>query len=347
MNPEETLRTVLRRHAATHQVNSGLPRTTITKARLRRSLVIAGVTGTIASTMIAGVGVTDYLRDERPVPPSTEERAPNNVDRTDAGAPLVLLDEPGWSVTYIDQYGPDEGEIGFTNGEREADLYWRPERLHDSYVQDRRAEDEGEWDAEILGSEARFFKYQGADDFTALWVDGALSLELRASARDIDEFRALAAALTTVDEETWLAAMPENAVLPQERAATVEEMLEDVPVHPDIDVAELKSGDSVVDRYQLGAKVTGTVACAWIGQWLDARSKGDLVAAREAEDAMASAREWSVLVEMKDQGGWTETVWYYADAVVEGREDRVNEELYANGKPLGFASGLGCERQKD
>ena len=344
MNPEETLRSMLHQEAATHRVNSTLPRAAARKARMRRALVVSGVAGAVALSVLGGVTAATYVDGGRGsvAPSSPEERAPEPIGRTEAGAPLVLLDQQEWRVSYIDQYGTKDGEIAFRNGSGEVELHWRAATLHDSFVQDRQADAESSSVVRIMGREARVFEYTGAPDFTALWLDEDLSLELRAPAGDLDEFETIAAALEGVDEDAWLAAMPPDTVLPEERAETVDQMLADVPVHPDVDVDELKSDDSVGDRYQVGAEVTGAVACAWIGQWLDARANDDAGAAREAVDAMATAREWSILIEMKDQGGWTEAVWGYADAVVQEREDQVDEGLSANGKPVGFASGLGC-----
>lgn len=343
MNTQETIRLLLQREAETHEINPILPRATITKARLRRSLVVLGMSTVVASVALGGIGVARYLDDDRgPVAPSSSE-GDAVTSRNEAGAPLVLITEQGWRVTYVDQYGADEGEMAFENESHEMDFYWRPADSHDSYVQDRRADAERSWETEVLGHEAVLIKYQGATDFTALWLDGDLSMELRGVFPDVDHYRAIAAALEPVDEETWLAAMPESVVPPSERAATVEEMLADIPVHPDVDVEELKSGQSVSDRYQLGAQVTHTVVCAWIGQWLDARADDKERPAREAMDAITSARDWSILIEMKDQGGWSGFLWEYADALASGQEDRVEEALSPNGNPSGFAAGLDCE----
>jgi hypothetical protein len=44
------------------------------------------------------------------------------------------------------------------------------------------------------------------------------------------------------------------------------------------------------DRYQVGAKVMGTVACLWLRQWGEATRTGHTAAAEEAVKAMATAR---------------------------------------------------------
>lgn len=314
---EETMRHMLRHEADKHQVNPTLPRSTITRARLRRSVALMAVTTVTASVVVGGIGVARYMDESEsrvpPAPGSSSDSADSS--RTESGAPQVLITAQGWRVTRIDQYSSTIGEMNFTNGSRELELYWGPADAHGSVVQDREASSATSWDMTILGQESVLFQYEGATDFTALWLDGDLSMELRGVFPDVDEYRAVAASLQYVDEETWLAAMPNSVVHASERAATVDSMLEDIPVHPDVDVEGLKTNAVVADRYHLGAQVTGAVACAWIEQWVDAKAGEKDASAQEAVDAMASSREWSILVEMKDQGGWSQFIWEYADAM--------------------------------
>lgn len=103
------------------------------------------------------------------------------------------------------------------------------------------------------------------------------------------------AMLESVDIDRWLSAMPASVVRPDSHAAVVEEMLADVPLPDGFDAEELIRADTVLDRYQLGAEVTGAVACGWVEQWLRARKTGDTVRAREAVEAMPSSRDWAIL----------------------------------------------------
>jgi hypothetical protein len=120
---------------------------------------------------------------------------------------------------------------------------------------------------------------------------------------DVDAYRSVAASIRRVDVNSWLSALPKSVVQPYARASSVESMLADIPVHPSVDVKELKASPNVRDRYQLGAEVTSAVSCAWISQWVVAFNDGDDAAAREAVDAMTTARDWTVLHEMNDEGG--------------------------------------------
>jgi hypothetical protein len=40
---------------------------------------------------------------------------------------------------------------------------------------------------------------------------------------------------------------------------------------------------------------------------------GDSARVKEAEDALATARTWPILLEMEDQGAWSQEVWDWAE----------------------------------
>ncbi|HYP22270.1 MAG TPA: hypothetical protein VEV43_01745, partial [Actinomycetota bacterium] len=222
-----------------------------------------------------------------------------------------------------------------TNGENAVNLTWRPAETHEDYVDDRAADAAETWDVEIARRHGKLFRYEGTTDFTALWIDGDLSLELRGVFENVHAYRAIARTLDRVDEETWLAALPADTVTPDERAAVVDEMLSDVHVHPDVDVDALKESATINDRYQLGARVTAAVACEWIEQWLEGNSPEKVKAA----GAMAGSREWAILREMRPQGAWTEVIWEYADAMA-------GDGQVPGGRPMtvveSYRDGLGC-----
>jgi len=126
------------------------------------------------------------------------------------------------------------------------------------------------------------------------------------------EFRSLLGSLTIVDEETWLAAIPESVVT--DRATAVAEYLADIPLPTGFDSAALAQGPAE-DWYQVGADVTGAVSCAWIEQWMAGKAAGNQTIVDEAVAAMATSRDWDVLVEMSSPGDFPEAVWQYADAM--------------------------------
>jgi hypothetical protein len=337
MKSEDALREALQRAAERHRVNSALRRATVVKARAARALTVAGAVAVVAGLVIGGAGAVDALRDEpRSVAPAGETiSAPQ---RTVDGVPLLLVTAEGWRVARADQY-EGGGELTFTNDGRSIELFWRTPDTHEDYFRDRESGSEASWDVTLAGSEATLFQYEGVADFTALWLAGDHSLELRGAFPDVDSYREVAETLAWVDEETWLAALPEETVPPSRRAAVVDEMLADVPVPPDAPIGRLKERHKINDRYQLGADATAAVACAWIDQWADASERGDDEAVREAVAAMETSRGWAILREMESQGGWSETLWEYADAMA-------GKGQLAGDRPIAIAEharqGLGC-----
>lgn len=278
----------------------------------RRRLVLAGVAAAIA----AGGLLTGLLfrPDDRP------DWAAEAIAVAEA-VPRVLVTRTGWEVTRADELGTDLGEMTFAGPDgQELSLSWGTgtsggyeDRL-DEWSHDARRLD----DTTLAGHRAAVFRSGGPErpHFVALWQDGSYGLEVRGDFPDLEAFVDLAGTIEPVDVDTWLSAMPPTAVRPESRAAAVRQMLADIPLPVGFDAASLSTGPgSVRDRYQLGAEVTGRVACAWIRQWVDATRTGDTAAAHQAVEAMASSHDWDILVELEDQGGWSPSVWKYADAI--------------------------------
>lgn len=341
MRTEDVIREALQRRAAEHRVNPELPRSVAVRARAARlgsAMVAVAAAGAL---VLGGASVLGAVRDgdggPRPVPAAVGEAGERQIE----GAPYLLIGHDGWRVSRADQYSATIGEITFTNGERELELNWRPASDHEAFVEDRAREAADEWDVEIARRHGKLFRYEGTTDFTTLWMDGDQSLELRGVFPNVHAYRAVADTLDRVDEETWLAAMPDTTVVPSDRAAVVDAMVEDVPMHPDANIEQFRGADRVSDRYQLGARVTAAVACSWIRQWVEGRAMGDDRAVRDAVEAMESSRSWAILREMEPQGGWSEVVWEYADAmagkgeVMGGRSLTVEES---------YRDALGCRR---
>jgi hypothetical protein len=261
--------------------------------------------------------------------------------RVAEAAPRLLVDEPGWQVTRADQFSVDYGEMTFADGELEIDLKWLPAGQYAQAVAKREVEFDELGTAPAAGAEARLFRYTGTNDFVAVWLRDDYTVEVRGIAPDAAAFRAVLASLREVDVDTWLSAMPESVVVPAWQAEVVAEMLTDIPLPPGFDAADIPSGQAVRDRYQLGALVTGAVACAWIDRWVAARRDGDREAAREAVDAMGTSRGWAVLLEMNNEGGYPDVLWEYADALA-------TDAPVSGGRPLtveeSYEAALGCDQ---
>ena len=275
-------------------------------------------------------------------------------------SPLVLLGAPGWRVDYADEQSRQEGELHFRRGPAVspqnvtvsaqapsapvpadttyAQLNWRSGGVG-GWIKDRAAGAAVATTAPVLGTTAHVFQYDGGTpghrDITALFRYDGRVLEFRAGAADVAAFEALLATLTRVNTDAWLSAMPASAVKTADHDATIAQMLKGVVVPPGFDAGDIRGAELIKDRYQLGAAVTGTVACQWFKRWSDARAAGDGATERAAIAAMATAKDWPILDEMTKQGDYPEVLLGYAAAMGSG-------EWY--GRPLigDVGSGLGC-----
>jgi hypothetical protein len=115
-------------------------------------------------------------------------------------------------------------------------------------------------------------------------------------------------------------------------------MLHGIPLPPGFDASRIRGSRLVQNRYDLGAAVTGTVACMWIADWNRARHAGDRATVRRAIAAMATAPHWPVLHQMARVGAWPQVLISYARAMRRGTITEGGVE------PLAKAvnSGLGC-----
>jgi hypothetical protein len=271
-------------------------------------------------------------------------------------SPLVLLKLPGWHIVYADEESRGAGELHFVRGPadakgnpkgvppnreallagRVASLTWQP----GAYVAT------GSHSAATgLGVTARSFIREGGSrgwlDISASFIYRGRLLDFRATVTDMAMFRAELRALTAVDPTTWLKAMPPTVVKTADSGETVRQMLKGIPLPPGFDAARIRGARLVHDRYQLGAAVTGTVACMWIADWNHARAHGNTPMVRRAIAAMATAPRWPILSEMAREGGWSEVLTSYARAMPRG-----TVTAGRSGMPLVGAvnSGLGCSQ---
>jgi hypothetical protein len=250
--------------------------------------------------------------------------------------PRLLIGQPGWSVTRADEFSVREGEMTFQNGRRRVGLFWRSSPLRE-WVDDRAHSADRLASVRLLGARAIVFRYHGPyRSYTALWRNGRYTMELTASGVSAAEYRRVLASLQAVGVDKWLGAMPPSVVLPADSEQAIEDMLSGIP-QPD--GFELDPPSGVRERYQLGARVAGGVACAWIAQWVEARAAGDAAAASEAVEAMGTSRRWPILREMNAEGDYPEVLWEYADAMRGSMPfPGATPEWVENG----YRSGLGC-----
>ena len=302
--------------------------------RPARGRLVAVLAALAVAAVLAGAMVLPSL-----VSPDDLTGGHSGTDRTSepfsaaarqvAGAnPRLLVDAPGWRVTHVEEFDPTDGEMRFSNGERQLQVNWRPAQQHGEYVADRRDVSTSR-PVPVLGATGLMFTYSPRDFTVIAPVHGRVFLELRGGVGDRAAFLRVLGRLEPVDVDTWLAAMPASVVRPAEEAEVVDEMLADVPVPVGFDTSTLPSGGTN-DYYQYGARVSGLLTCAWIEDWKQARAQGDGTELRLAADALSSTHRWRVLKRMDAEGDYPEVVWEIADQVAAGT------------LPDEYRQGLGC-----
>ena len=188
----------------------------------------------------------------------------------------------------------------------------------------------------------------------ALPPSGSVYASISAQGISPERFGEILDSLYSADVETWLAALPAKTVRPLERPQVIDEMLAGVPVPNSVNIEEIKDESAALSRYDLGAEVTGAVACGWLDQWADATRNGDEAMAQSATEAMATARQWTILEEMAPQGGWSQVIWEYAADMRHddrqallgsgGTEQLPDGRVYELGPS--YATGLGCDSEQ-
>ncbi|HTT94354.1 MAG TPA: hypothetical protein VMF55_06755 [Solirubrobacterales bacterium] len=179
----------------------------------------------------------------------------------------------------------------------------------------------------------------GDREMLALWSEDDYLLEMHAAVPDLAGMEERLGWLTKVDSQTWLDAMPAKVVKAADHEAVVAEMLKGIPLPKTFAPSRVPNEGLTTDRYQVGAKVTGTVACLWLRQWGAATRSGDTAAAEEAVRAMATARHWPILRKMDADGDYPEVLWEDAAAMPQGYFDwnGHHRDLLAHAESLGCA----------
>jgi hypothetical protein len=298
----------------------------------RRSLVLVAATAVVAAAALIGVTLSERNGG------TAFAAALVRVAET---APRLLVDAPRWNVTRADEFGVGYGEMTFSNGNRQLELHWERGVSFADKLAEPHSGLQQLGTMTVQGTQARLFRYDGSNDFVAAWLHGAYGLQARGVAADLAAFEGVVGALHEVNVDAWLSAMPASVVKPQGRQSVVLAMLEGVPLPPHFDVGSLLRGDdgTVLDRYQLGAQVSGAVGCAWLERWVTARRAGDTAGVRQAVGALSTSHHWRVLREMQAAGDWPRVFWEYADAAA------ANAPVMG-GKPLtveeSYRAALGC-----
>lgn len=293
----------------------------------RRSRWLVPVAAAAAIALVASVPL---WRDDTPqeVPVAT----PSVVAGTN-----VVLDAPGWEVTamYADE---DSGEMTYENGDLSLDVMWGPTDSYQGYVEDRRHIVKPPADGEpitILGADAQMWPYSATDHTAIREVQSGTWIELRGSGMDKAGYLALLDQLRLVDTAGFEASLPDEFVVDAERDGTVDTILDEIDaaadgplLPPGVDRSSVVSDQ--VDAYQLGAEVSGQVACAWLDEYVAAEKAGDQGRVDQAAAVLASSHDWPVLHRMNKTGDYPEVLWQLADEAAAGQV------------PEWYQGGLGC-----
>jgi hypothetical protein len=261
--------------------------------------------------------------------------------------PRLLVTAPGWKVVRANEFEATSGDVTFGDGTHDIQLTWSPAKYYEGYYLDRSTVDPDPQFFDVLGQRARTVAYSDHDFATMLPPQGKVFVEIRVGfgggGLDEDTYRQVIESLRAVDVDTWLGAMPATVVRPVDRAGTVDEMLTDIPLPPGFDIGSLRTEDAVLDRYQLGARVTGAVTCGWLDRWVAATRAGDAAGAREAVEALQTSHDWPILHEMTVEGEWPTVVRGFADQLAEGRVGGVGRvDTHLDEFTRSYSSAFGC-----
>lgn len=270
-------------------------------------------------------------------------------------SPRVLLQLPGWHVTYVLQDPDGHGEIHFVRGPANAagdpvgnqteaalsghfvQLTWTPVtayvRAHLKFGHQHIPTGLGVPVTTLVG-EGHSRRWI---DLQAWFLYGNRILEFRATAPTMAAYRAELSALHSVTATRWLEAMPASVIKSANAHAAVQQILRDVPLPHNFEVDKIRGIALTQNRYDLAVAALGAVACQWTADWARARAAGDKTAERQALTAMGTAPHWPVFTWMKRQGAWPSVMIGYAGTMPKGN-------WY--GTPLTVAANhaFGCRR---
>lgn len=284
----------------------------------RRARRLVALTGLVAAAAV-GVSVLVSVQGDDGDRVAWAAEAIALADDT----PRLLIDADGWRVEEADQLVPERGNMFFTKGDREVRLEWSTEWDLAAIVANRE-ENGHEWEpAVVAGHEAMAFNL-GEDTRATFWQHGDAVVEILTwqLPMDDDEYAALLAAVTQVDAETWLSALPGTVVRPDDTAAVIDELLAGITLPPGSTITEPAGA---ITRTQLAGVVEADARCAWIEEWIRGTDAGDTAAVNAAAAALDGASDWPVQSEVRPPHPemWTEIDRLVADGVLPGGREIV------------------------
>jgi hypothetical protein len=283
--------------------------------RNRRRLLIGVAAAAAFAAAIAGPTFALRGGDKATVTPGSHSAPPA---ATSSLTPGVLLDDPAWTISHVDENGSAtgdivDGEISFTSSKQELEVHWRPAKDYQDYYDDR-LDVSKPMPFVLFGRTGAQFTYS-KDDFAVMTPpQGKLFLEIRGQGGNKAAFAAAVAKLKQVPLDQWYAAMPASVVTPDKAAAVTEQILADIPQPAGFDPSTLRV-NGAMDYYQFGATVIGKVTRAWLKDYVSARKAHDEKGMATVDKALSTNGKWKTLQKMDEEGAYSQVIREYADKV--------------------------------
>jgi hypothetical protein len=212
----------------TRLARADLLRTVTRRASVWRAKRLAVVGVPAAAAIIAAVAISATMLTR-----GGDEAWAAALVNVAESAPRLLPDQPGWQVTHADEFNIQFGEMTFSQGQRELALRWQPASTYQGMLHKRAIEADLATSLPVAGTDARVFRDQGTEVFSALWERGGYAIELYDTARKLEDFNPTLGSFHEVDIDTWLSALPASVIKPANRAEVVNQMLAEPPLPPD------------------------------------------------------------------------------------------------------------------
>lgn len=182
------------------------------------------------------------------------------------------------------------------------------------------------------------------DRVSVFWLDGDWAFQTEVTSSDPAAIAELLHRFRLVDDTTFdTTVVGSDVVTGSTRSADVDAMLADVDLPPSFDLGALTDRQGANIRYQEIAEVSGAVACGWLEEYFD-NLDTDPARARAAAEALGRSREWSMLLEIADEGGWSGAVWETA-AAVNGEGQIATGAGWQAATRENTYPGLGCDER--
>ncbi|WP_053202615.1 hypothetical protein [Jiangella muralis] len=306
--------------------------------RPRRRVRRLAALGAVAAAAAVGVTALVSTQGGDDAPQAWAAEAIAMADQT----PRLLVDAPGWRVESADELDPGDGYMWFTDGTSEVRLSWSVSADPAAAIASRAGAADAVTEAVVAGHQATVFSY-GDGEWSAVWQQGDAFAELLTWRSPMDDaaFAELLGAVTRVDAEDWLSALPGDVIRSEDIVATAEQLLGGAALPGGLEIAP--SG-GVTTRHALAYTVESEARCAWIESWIRATDAGDAAAAEAATTALAGVPDWPVQSEIHghdDPAAWTGLRSIVDDGVLPGGRDLV---VSGDTEVEGWQAEFGCYR---